>query len=77
MAKEVRVKVKTNTKKEKVTELPDGRFEVSVRAKPEGGLANERVRELLAAHFQVPFERIHIVKGGTTPTKSVRMVDPL
>jgi uncharacterized protein YggU (UPF0235/DUF167 family) len=77
MTKEVRVKVRTNTKNEQVVELPDGRFEISVRAKPEGGFANERVRELLAAHFQVSLENVHIVRGSTTPSKTVRVVSAL
>lgn len=74
MVKEVRIKVKTNAKSEQVTKRPDGRLEVSVRAKPEGGLANERVRELLALYFQVELEQVRIVRGSTTPTKTVQII---
>lgn len=73
MVKEVRIKVKTNMKREGVTALPDGRFEVAVRAKPEVGRANERIRELLAVHFGVSMGMVQIIKGSTTPTKTIKI----
>ena len=75
MVREIRIKVKTNSKRETVTALPDGRFEVAVQAKPEGGLANDRVRELLAEYFHVSLEHVRIVRGSTTPTKTVKITE--
>lgn len=66
---EVRVRVKTGTKKEGVTLLRDGRLEVVVREKPEAGKANERVVELVAEHFKVAGKSVRILRGQTTPTK--------
>ena len=66
---EVRIRVKTEAKKEGVVHLRDGRLEVSVREKPEAGRANERVVELVARHFNVAETSVRILRGQTTPTK--------
>lgn len=55
--------VKTNSKKESVEKLPDGKFLVRVRVPPTEGKANERIRELLADHLGLPKSRIELVHG--------------
>ncbi len=67
----ITVRVRTGARKESVAEVSKGRFEVSVREKPEQNLANERVRELVAIHFRVPKTRVRIVKGHHRPSKLI------
>lgn len=69
--KEYRVKVVTRSRDESVLPAKDGRLVVSVSAPREEGRANERVRELLAEYFHVPFEAVSIRHGHTSATKSV------
>ncbi|MEK9177099.1 MAG: DUF167 domain-containing protein [Patescibacteria group bacterium] len=68
---EVRIRVKPGAKKESVSPLPDGRLEVSVKARPVGGRANQRILELVAEHFNVSVSQVHIAKGRTSRTKTV------
>lgn len=59
----ISVAVKTNSKKESVEKQEDGSYLVRVRALPVEGKANERIRELLAEHFQVAKKLVTIVSG--------------
>jgi len=65
----IRVKVKPRSKKEGVRELEEGFFEVRVKEPPEGGKANERVRELVAEHLGVPKSKVKIVRGFASKEK--------
>jgi len=53
----------TISKIEEIIKKSEARFEVKVREKPERGLANKRVREILSAYFKVPEAKIRLVKG--------------
>lgn len=73
--KEVRVKVQTGVKRELIEEGDDGRFLVSVNAPRKEGRANERVCELIAAHFLVPVERVRVVRGKSEASKTIRIYE--
>ena len=68
---EYRGKATTGVRKESVRLGRDGRLIVSVSAPRKGGAANERMRELLAEYFGVPFNAVIIRRGHTSSTKSV------
>jgi uncharacterized protein YggU (UPF0235/DUF167 family) len=70
---EIRVKITPNVKKELVEVLPDGRYHVAVKADRKEGLANDRMRDLLATHFGVPLKSVALIAGHTQPTKTVRI----
>jgi uncharacterized protein (TIGR00251 family) len=59
----ISVTVKTNSKVESVEKNEDGSFSVRVRVPPVEGKANERIRELLAEHFNKPKSAVQIVAG--------------
>ena len=59
----IKVRVKTGAKNESIREVSEGKFEISVREKPEANMANERVVALVALHLGVPVKKIRIVKG--------------
>ena len=65
-----RVRVKTNQREETLA-VTDNRIDVSVKAKPEQGAANERVIALIAFHFQLPVKNVRITKGHHSQSKSV------
>lgn len=71
---EIRVKITPNVKKEFVEVLPDGRYHVAVKADRKEGLANARMRMLLASHLGVPERSVTLIAGHTSPTKTVRVV---
>jgi len=68
---EYRVKVTTGKKNESVEVGRDGRLLVCVSAPREEGKANERMRELLAEHFDVSFDAVGIRRGHLSATKIV------
>jgi uncharacterized protein YggU (UPF0235/DUF167 family) len=70
---EIRVKITPHVKKESVELLPDGRFHVSVSADRKAGLANMRMRTLIARHFGVEEKNVSLVSGHTSATKTVRV----
>lgn len=70
---ELRVKVLTGAREEGIAELSDGRYVVSVKAKPKGGRANARVRELVAEHFGMPIDGVHIAEGRSMRTKTLSL----
>lgn len=59
----ITVQVKTNSKKEGVLAMEDGSFQVRVNVPPIEGRANERIRELLADHFDIPKSHVEILSG--------------
>ena len=69
----LRVKVKPSSKKEEVKKISESEYEVKVSAPPEGGKANERLREILADFFGVPKVRVKILRGHTSRIKLVEI----
>ena len=69
----ITVRVKAHARKNEVRELGAGTFEVSVTAPPVDGKANERVIELLAAHFGKPKRDIVLVRGASSKQKIFRV----
>jgi uncharacterized protein YggU (UPF0235/DUF167 family) len=65
----LKAKIKTRAKKEELKEISEDCFEISVKEKPEGNLANRRVIRLIAGHFGVSAGRVRIVNGHHHPHK--------
>lgn len=65
----IKVVVKSNMKKESIKEKNPDHFEVSVKEKAENNMANKRVIELIAYHFELPKEKVRIVNGHHHPHK--------
>lgn len=70
----ISVSVKTKSKIESVEKQSDGSYVVRVHTPPIEGRANERVRELLAEHFEIPKSSIEIVSGLKGKRKIFRIV---
>jgi uncharacterized protein YggU (UPF0235/DUF167 family) len=68
-----KLKVKPGCKENKVEKLKDDEFRVFVKVKPEQGLANQKVLELLSEYLHIPKQKISLIKGHTSPSKIVRI----
>lgn len=71
----IKVHVYPGNREEGVAQTGSDAFRVSVRPKPEGGLANARTIELLALYFAVPAGKIRLVKGAHEPHKIFEIKD--
>ncbi len=69
MARKFWVTVKPLAKKEIVTQRSDTELTVSVREPARDGLANARLIELLAEHFQTAKSRVRILRGQSARKK--------
>ena len=67
----IKVKVKTKSKKEGVSKISEDTFLVSVKEKPEEGLANKRVVEVLREYLKVYNKKVRIVSGHHSPSKII------
>ncbi len=68
------VKVKANSKQEKIEEAADKEYVVWVRPPAKENKANLAVIELLSSYFSVPKSRINIIKGSTSKNKLIEII---
>lgn len=71
---EILVKVIPGSSRDRVLGVTGDHLRVAVTAHPEGGRANERLREILADHVGVPIRSVEILTGHGSPRKRVRIV---
>lgn len=69
----IQLKVKPNSKRHSVQQLPDGSWLAEVNAPPIDGKANARLIALLAEHFHVPKSAISIRSGAHSKLKRVEI----
>lgn len=69
MPMHVKVRVRTDARREAFEEAANGSFRVSVKERAERGAANRRVIALVAAHFRVPQKAVRILTGQRSPSK--------
>ncbi len=65
----IKIKVTAGARKEKLTQISEDHFEISVREKAERNMANVRVREMIADFFVVPVGKTKIISGHHSPGK--------
>jgi len=65
----IKVKVEAGAKKERIAQISDDHFEVSVREPAERNLANRRVLELVSEFFHTPSGKVKLVSGHHSPGK--------
>jgi uncharacterized protein (TIGR00251 family) len=65
----LKIKVITESKKESIEKLNEDTFEIRLKEKPERGIANSRIIELLQNIY--PNTKIRIVSGHHSPSKIV------
>jgi len=65
----IKVKVFPKSKRQGITKKAEDAFEIKIKEKPEMGLANKAVFEILADYFNVPQKSIKLVKGAKQRNK--------
>ena len=70
----IKVFVVADAKRESVT-LRNNALEITVREPPQQNRANTRVREIVAAQFNVPFAQVRIISGYHTGAKMLSLPD--
>ncbi|MBW4572984.1 DUF167 domain-containing protein [Hassallia byssoidea VB512170] len=68
-----KVKVKPNSKQQKIEEQPDGSLTVHLKSPPVDGKANEELIKLLSDKFDVPKSYIRIKSGLSSRQKLVEI----
>lgn len=71
----ISVKVSAGSKVEYVKKVGDNRFQVTVKAPPERGLANERVCELVSSYIGIPKKSVRVASGHHSPSKLLVIPD--
>jgi uncharacterized protein (TIGR00251 family) len=69
----IRVKVKPNSKQQRLTQLEDGSLTVHLKSPPVDGKANAELIQLLAKTFGVPKSAIRIKIGASSKSKLVEI----
>lgn len=67
------VKVKPNSKQQKIEEAPHGSLTVHLKSPPVDGKANEELIKLLAEKFDLPKSKISIKSGLSSKNKLVEI----
>jgi hypothetical protein len=70
----IRVRVTPRAGRDEVLGWQDDVLRVRVRAAPIEGRANEALCRLLARQLGVPFSAVEVVGGGSSRTKTLRIV---
>jgi len=68
-----RIKVKPNSKQQKIEEQPDGSLTVYLKSPPVDGKANEELIKLLADKFDIPKSHIKIKSGLSSRQKLIEI----
>lgn len=68
-----KVKVKPNSKQQKIEEQPDGSLSVHLKSPPIDGKANEELIKLLSEKFDVAKSHIRIKSGLSSRQKLVEI----
>ncbi|MCP2728415.1 DUF167 domain-containing protein [Limnofasciculus baicalensis] len=67
------VKVKPNSKQQKIEESEDGTLIVHLKSPPVDGKANKELIDLLAKRFNVPKSKIIIKSGLSSKNKAIEI----
>ncbi|MEK7390521.1 MAG: DUF167 domain-containing protein [Patescibacteria group bacterium] len=67
----VKVRVKTEAKREEIVLKSKNSLVISLKEKPERNAANKKLVAVIGRHFSVPVSRVKIITGHKKPTKIV------
>ncbi len=71
----IKVRARTGAKNEEVKKVSGDHFEVCVREKPKGNMANRRIIELIARQLGVSAAKVRIIKGHRGPSKTLSILN--
>ncbi|MGH7793187.1 MAG: DUF167 domain-containing protein [Thermodesulfobacteriota bacterium] len=67
------IQVQPRSSRDEISGFQNGRVKVKVTAPPEGGKANEKLREIIGKAFGVAKSKVEIVRGETSRLKTIRI----
>lgn len=70
----LKTKVTAHAKHDSIEKTTKG-LAITVRAKAENNMANDRVREMLSMHFEVPLNKVKIIRGHKMSSKTIEIID--
>ena len=65
----VKVKCYPNSKKQEIVKKDKDSFDIKVKEKAEQGKANNKILEILSSEFDVPANKIKMIKGSKQRSK--------
>lgn len=65
----IKVKVTPEAKKDGIVKKSEDSYLIKVREKAEGGMANQKVKQILEDYFEITEGKIRLIKGGKRPNK--------
>lgn len=65
----IKVRVTPGAKQEQFTHKKTDHFDIKVKEKAERNMANRRVMELIAHHYNIPIGKVRIINGHHSPSK--------
>lgn len=65
----IKVKATPGAKKESIKSVGSDALVITVREPAERNLANNRIRELVADHFQLAVHKVRLISGHRSPSK--------
>jgi len=70
----IKVKVFPDSKKKEIIKKADDKSEIKVKEKPEQGMANKRVKEILARYLNIPEEKLILIRGARQRNKIFKII---
>ena len=70
---QISIKVKPNSKQQKIVEEDDGSLTIRLKSPPVDGKANEELIKVLSKKFDVPKSYIHIKSGISSRQKLIEI----
>ena len=70
----IRVKVKSNSKQQKIEQLEDGSSIVYLRSSPTKGKANQELTKILAKKYRVAQSQVKIKHGLSSKNKLIEII---
>jgi uncharacterized protein len=71
----LKIKARPSSYEEKVEQIAEGQYSVSVKEPPVRGLANQAIINALAEYFGVSKSQIKIISGWTSKQKLIEIPD--
>jgi uncharacterized protein YggU (UPF0235/DUF167 family) len=65
----IKVKVVPEAKNNEIIKKSEDSYFVKVREKAEGGMANQKVKQILSDYFKITEGKIRLIKGGKRSSK--------
>ena len=72
----IKVKVEPSSKKEKIIQKKENRYEIMVKEPAERNFANTRIREIIASIYEINLKSVRIISGHHSPSKILRVDIP-